>query len=342
MVFFRTRTMPTHPPTSPTPGTYRFVVGSAAEAVATIQARLGPTARVVSVQAQPRPGLGRWLRAPRFVVVAELPPPPEPARLEPTAPTEPVAPESTAGENRLAATLRRAGFSDRLLGRLEALPGWREATEQPLSQALAGMGREIHSSAGTRPVRPLPARAAFFGAPGAGSTTALCKWLSREVFTRAATGQVWQVQFDRPNPAPALGVFCEALGVPLEHYVPGLSVAERGFLLVDLPGLPPAGSPAITTVARFLDREKIAGRVLVLNAAYAAENLRAANARGRELGATHLVLTHLDEVNQWGRLWEFLLEGDLSPLFLGSGPALTGEIETEVIGAVLRRTLPGS
>jgi flagellar biosynthesis protein FlhF len=326
----------------PPPGTYRFVVGSAAEAVATIQARLGSTARVISVQAEPRPGLGRWLRAPRFAVVAELPPPaPPPAPGSPSGRSV-SAPDPAGAETRLAATLRRAGFSDRLLGRLEAMPGWRMAAEQPLQQALVEMGREIHTSADTRPARPLPARAAFFGASGSGSTTALCKWLSREVFTRAATGQVWKVEFERPNPAPALGVFCEALGVPLEHYVPGSSTADRGFLLVDLPGLPPSGSPAASALAGFLDREQIEGRVLVLNAAYTADAMRAAGARGRELGATHLVLTHLDEVTQWGRLWEFLLEGELSPLFLSSGPALTGDIETEVIGAVLRRTLPGS
>ncbi len=337
--------MSTRPPPPPPPGTYRFVVGSAAEAVATIQARLGSGARVISVQAEPRPGLGRWLRAPRFAVVAELPPPTPPpappAVAEPAGRAGPTS-DPAGTETRLATTLRRAGFSDRLLGRLEALPGWRVATEQPLQLALVEMGRKIHTSAGTRPARPLPARAAFFGASGSGSTTALCKWLSREVCTRAANGQVWKVEFERPNPAPALGVFCEALGVPLEHYVPGLSAAGAGFLLADLPGLSPAGSKEAAAMAKFLDREQIEGRVLVLNAAYTADGMRAASARGRELGATHLVLTHLDEVTQWGRLWEFLLEGELAPLFLSSGPALTGDIETEVIGAVLRRTLPGS
>jgi flagellar biosynthesis protein FlhF len=317
-------------------------VGSAAEAVATIQQRLGPTARVLSVRAEPRPGLGRWLRAPRFVVVAELPALPRtPNRTEslvvPTSPTE-----CPPAEPRLAVMLRRAGFSDRLLGRLQALPGWRSATEQPLQQALVQMGREIHTTVGIRPPRPLPSRAAFFGPSGAGCTTALCKWLSREVFTRSTTGQVWKVEFDRPNPAPALGVFCEALSIPLEHYTPGSPVMDRGFLLVDLPGLPPPGTPAAAALASFFEREQITGRVLVLNAAYDAGSLRAACARGREFGATHLVLSHMDEVPHWGRLWEFLIEGELSPLFLSSGPALTGDIETEVIGAVLRRTLPAS
>ncbi len=331
----------------PSPGTYRFVVGSAAEAVATIQGQLGLAARVLSVQAQPRAGLGRWLGAPRFEVVAELPRPVAPKILHPADRNEPPprtaagAEPETGAEAPLTAVLRRAGFSDRLLGRLEITSGWRAAAGQPLSQALIDLGRELNSAVTSRPPRPLPARAAFLGAPGSGRTTALCKWLAREVFTRAARGQVWKVEFDRPNPAPALEVFCEALGVPMEHYAPGASVAAPGFLLADLPGLPPRGTVEARAMMNFLDREQITGRVLVLNAAYAAEGLRAASARGRELGATHLVLTHLDEVTRWGRLWEFLVEGELAPLFLSTGPALTGDMETEVIGTVLRRTLPG-
>jgi flagellar biosynthesis protein FlhF len=81
-------------------------------------------------------------------------------------------------------------------------------------------------------------------------------------------------------------------------------------------------------------------RQLVLNAAYEPDALRAAYARGLAHGATHLVCTHLDETPRWGRLWEFLLEGELSPLFLATGPGLTGEMVTDVLDELLRRTLP--
>jgi len=160
---------------------------------------------------------------------------------------------------------------------------------------------------------------------------------------RGRMGRVWRVEFGRPNPAPSLDVFCEALGVPVDHYAPDMteSPAEAAeFHLADLPCLPAAGTREARDLKAFLDGEKFTGRVLVLNAAYDAEALREAYARGRDFGATHLVCTHLDETPRWGRLWEFLLEGELSPLFLSTGPGLTGELELEVLDRVLARSLP--
>lgn len=316
------------------PGTYRFSVGSAAEAVEVIRTRLGPAARVVSVRNEARSGLGRLFGSARFEVIAELPVEPTPAPVLP-----PAADALVLAEPRLPAVLRRAGFPERLLGRLEASPGWRDAARRPLHEALADLSRDLKAAA--RPPRALPPRVAFLGAAGVGRTSALCKWLAREVFEFSRTGTVWKVEFDRPNPAPSLEVFCEALGVSLEHYAPGATGAPSGdFLLADLPGLPAPGSRAERECSRFLEREAITGRVLVLNAAYDADALRAAYARGRDFGATHLVCTHLDEAPRCGRLWEFLIEGELAPLFLGTGPGLTGELEMDVLGTVLKRTLP--
>ncbi len=34
--------------------------------------------------------------------------------------------------------------------------------------------------------------------------------------------------------------------------------------------------------------------------------------------------------------------GELTPLFLATGPSLTGDLEEDALGAVLRKTLPGS
>ncbi len=333
--------LPVRPAAAPAPGAYRFEAGSAAEAVEVIRARLGSEARVLSVSSKPRRGLARLWASPRFEVVAELPPPvvPEPREPEPEAAPSGFSPALVDG-SRLPALLRRAGFPERLLGRLEMSPGWTRALSRPLHEALADLHRDLRAAA--RPPRPLPRRAAFLGSAGVGRTSALCKRLAHEVIERGASGRVWRVEFGRPNPAPLLDVFGEALGVPVEHYAPGFGApgAGDGFLFADLPALPPRGSSEDAALARFLDAEGFDGRVLVLNAAYEPDALRAAYARGLDHGATHLVCTHLDETPRWGRLWEFLLEGELSPLFLSTGPGLTGEMATDVLGALLARTLP--
>ena len=68
-------------------------------------------------------------------------------------------------------------------------------------------------------------------------------------------------------------------------------------------------------------------------------HVRDAHAAGRDLGATHLVFTHLDEVPQWGKLWDYLFDDALEPLFLSTGASLTGDLEDDVPGALARRTL---
>jgi flagellar biosynthesis protein FlhF len=263
---------------------------------------------------------------------------------------------------RLPELLRKSGFSEALVSRLQASPAFTGHEDRPLHQALAEVGRSLRQNAAKRPVRPLPARTAFLGTPGVGRTTALCKWLARDVFTKGRTGRVVKAEFDRPNPAEGLAVFCEALGLSLEYHAPSSDVAasasERsaqppaqptlqpepagGFLYADLPGISLRNPSENAPLAHFLDREKFTGRVLVLNAAYDHAMLRRGYAAGRDLGATHLVFTHLDEVEHWGKLWDFLLDGELSPLFLATGSSLTGDLEEDAFSAVLRRTLPGA
>ncbi|MBI3886700.1 MAG: flagellar GTP-binding protein, partial [Opitutae bacterium] len=194
-----------------------------------------------------------------------------------------------------------------------------------------------------RPALALPARSAFLGTPGSGRTTALCKWLATEVFRRARTGLVVKAEFDRPNPGENLTVFCEALGVPVANYPAPLPATTGGneFLYVDLPGLSLRHADDNRAIAQFLDTEQIAGRILVLNAAYDHATLRQTYLAGRALGATHVVFTHLDELGHWGKLWDYLADGGLAPLFLSTGPSLTGDCEEDTLAAILRKTLPG-
>lgn len=237
--------------------------------------------------------------------------------------------------------LRRSGLTETALTQLQSGSNWRELNRLPLHRALAETSRLLRERAEARPGRPPLTRAAFLGAAGVGRTTALCKWLSVEVFRRARIGHVVTLEFDRPNALGPLPVFSEALGVPLAHFpcetqpaVPG------GFVYFDLPSISHRRPSDNNALAEWLDREEIEERVLVLNAAYDRAAMRQAYTAGRDLGATHLVFTHLDEVPQWGKLWDYLFDAELEPLFIATGPSLTGDCEEDVSGAIARRTLP--
>ncbi len=375
--------------------TYKFTVRSTEEAVRTIREQLGEHAKVLSVR---QVGSGLFSK-PKLEVVAQISEAPVATSAsessENTAPAfslrsdesaSPAFVAASASERssavlnappatgrgpssktaapsgtRLPELLRKAGFSESLVTRLQASPAFVGNDERPLHQALVEVGRSLRQTAAKRPARALPDRTAFLGTPGAGRTTALCKWLARDVFAQGRTGRIVKAEFDRPNPAEGLAVFCEALGLSLEYHAPdpvAASASERSaplpsvptlapepagqFLYADLPGLSLRNPSENAALARFLDTEKFTGRVLVLNAAYDHAMLRRCYAAGRDLGATHLVFTHLDELDHWGKLWDYLLDGELTPLFLATGPSLTGDLEEDAITAVLRRTLPGA
>lgn len=345
------------------PGAYKFTVKSAEQAVALIREKLGPTARVLSVRAVPPTGWRKFFNAPQLEVIAQLDPPADatPAlsamSSEPATPDaeDPPASAARGGQPRLPAPqrrslsaslgltglLRRSGLTETALNRLQSEANWDELNTLPLHRALAETSRLLRQQVETRAARAPLSRAAFLGSAGVGRTTALCKWIAQEVFRRARLGHVVAVEFDRPNPLGPLPVFAEALGVPLAHFpcetrpaVPG------GFVYFDLPGISTRRPADNAPLREFLDREQINERVLVLNAAYDRASLREAYAAGRDLGATHLVFSHLDEVPQWGKLWDYLFDEALEPLFLATGPSLTGDCEEDVPGAIVRRTLP--
>ena len=371
---------------SPKPGaTYKFVVRTAEEAVQTIRERLGENAKVLSVRQLSGQGLAGLFSKPKLEVIAQVgeasadvgriglgvssePAVPanfaEPGTLSPASTGSPSGrPLLTSATQTLARTglgrdtttrlpdlLRRSGFSETTLSRLQGTPAFNAESELPLHRALVEVGQHLRRQAAKRRPRPLPARTAFLGTPGVGRTTALCKWLAREVFGQQRRGRVMKAEFDRPNPTEGLAVFCEALGLSLEYYAPDdsdstaltLGGPAGEFLYADLPGLSFREEEENRKILKFLDRERFAGRVLVLNALYDASMLRRAYAVGTDLGATHVVFTHLDELEHWGRLWDFLLEGELTPLFLATGPSLTGDCEEDPVAAVMRKTLPGT
>lgn len=341
---------------------YKFTVRSAEQAVTLIRERLGSNARVLSVRSVEPKGLFRMFGSARLEVIAQIDGPAPAQQLsgsggrlsavsaEPATPEDQIVsppPRSRAPSpppppaSGLAGLLRRSGLTETALNRLQSRANWDELSTLPLHRALAETSRLLRQQVEARPARAPLSRAAFLGTPGVGRTTALCKWLAAEVFRRARLGHIVTVEFDRPNPAGPLPVFAEALGVPLAHFPCETQAAvPGGFVYFDLPGISAHRPADNAPIAEWLEREQITERVLVLNAAYDRASLRDSYAAGRDLGATHLVFTHLDEVPQWGKLWDYLFDEALEPLFLATGPSLTGDCEEDVPGAIVRRTLP--
>ena len=247
----------------------------------------------------------------------------------------------TAGgvlSGRLWPILERAGLPKEFLRQLQQREEWRELDGQPLSSAL---GQSAHLLRHAAPVRKasLGRRVVFFGTPGAGATTALCKQLALDVFLRQRSACVLKLDTDDPNPTEGLATFCEALGVHLLR-TPGelVDVPSDCTVYFDVPGTPLSG-PAARRLRQIFDEQKIDSRVLVVNAAYDREVIQHAYTQAVALHAGHVVFTHVDELPRYGKLWEFVLDQNVAPLFACTGRNLAGDCETNVLELLVERTL---
>ncbi len=340
-------------------------MGSAEEAVSVLRQRFGNRARVVSVRQVEGKGLARFLQAPKLEVIAAVGDPPAPTpvstphqsgesvqQVRPvvTEMPRPAAQESAAfpGEasfpvhSRLVRLLEAGGISKQVLSRLQLYPSWTGIESMPLARSLPEVGGLLRAEFRTVPRRPLGDRIAFVGPAGSGKTTALCKRLAMDVFLRGQKPSALKLDLDRANPGDALSVFCEALGAnyirtPGEAPTPG-----RGrTLYVDLPGFGLWAEDELGDIRNALGPLFTTSRAIVINAAYDPSLIRRCFEVGARLDCTHVVFTHLDELQHWGKMWDFLLRSGLTPLFLSTGQNIAGDCEENVFDTVLSRTFSG-
>jgi hypothetical protein len=64
-------------------------------------------------------------------------------------------------------------------------------------------------------------------------------------------------------------------------------------------------------------------RVLVVNGAYEKDIIIKEIRLARNLRATHLAITHFDEINNATKLWPILFENGLSPICICNGQNVT-------------------
>jgi flagellar biosynthesis protein FlhF len=349
--------------------TYRFVVASAEEAVKMIHEKLGSEARVISVRQVGGTGFTGLFRSPQLEVIAEVtaPPAPEPPQAPPAVPSaeaatfeialpdagveaeieetlaypEPLAPIRGAKPmetcEALERILLRSGFSELMLMRLRRSSRWDKLSARPLREALVEVAALLRAEWGERAERPLGRRVAFFGTPGSGTTTALCKELTIDKFIRGQEAVVLKLDGDQPNPAEGLAMYCEALNVPFLRSSDELDFSPARVYL-DLTGGPLQDQRAWRALGYLLSEFYVDTRVLVVNAAYDSNLIRSAFDRSRDAGATHVVFSHLDEIQHWGKLWEPLMEGGLTPLFFSRGQNISGDIGEDMLELLVEKT----
>lgn len=328
--------------------TIRFVAKSAQEAARVVRERLGPEGRVVSVSQVKGSGLKRFVSSPMLQIVAQKMPPPGVVTVQaPTVGASPAtgvdsladAPSAASGpEATCQFLLRRAGFSSNLMARLEGAERWREIGELPvregLAQAMAWL-RQYRSKA-----KPFAegSRIAFLGCAGVGKTTALCKYLAKEVFLYGRAPAVLQLEVDKPHMDTGLSIYCDILGVPC-YEDPG-QVEGQQTLLVDVPGFSLSSGEESKRLLAALEAIEADHRVMVMNAAYEASILQKHSHIADRMGAAYSVYTHLDELEDVGKMWACVLDVNRSTLFFSNGQNVAGDLIEDSFGYLIERTFP--
>lgn len=351
---------------------YRFTVKSAEEAIRIIRDRLGAEAKVLSVTQVDGQGLSRFLSSPKLEIVAMIPEP-EPASAPAAVQSEPEEePSVDPAEQDLHQTLdepvrrklnnpfgeiptgalkdqnlgiwhllRKAGFADSLLQSLRYTTRDDRLEALPLNLALAEISQRLRQRYRELDAKPLGKRIAFLGTPGVGKTTALCKRLAQDVFIAQRNVQVLKIDGENPNPDDGLSVFCDVLGVPL-HRDPVPRVPQSDLLYLDLPGTSLRNDREWQTMRTRLDELAVDTRVLVVHACYETDLITSAYRLGEKMGATHVVMTHVDELSNVTKLWPYILKGGLTPYFLSMGQSITSDYTDDVLNELAGLTFPAN
>ena len=346
---------------------FRLTVRSAEEAVRVIRDKLGDQARVLSVRQVGGEGLKRFISSPKLEVIAEIPADDSgeisdsglleeaevsedlavadkeaPSSKAPNLPEDPGLSDVSFDEsNDKVRLLRKAGFDLNLLGEIQSWSSWQEMKDKPLADVLKEITVGLSDRFRSTKLTPTTDKIALIGAPGVGKTTTLCKFLAHEVFMNKKIPFVLKVENGIPNPDDALRIFCEVIGVTLFREPEGMpQVSEESPLYLDFPGLSLSNLQDWVEAKQTLDAMQVDTRVLVVNGAYERDILLRSIRSAKHVGATHLAITHFDELSNSTKLWPVLLQEDLSPLCICNGQNVTGDFSTNVLNQLISRTFP--
>lgn len=362
------------------PRKVKFIVGSAGEAVQRVRAELGTEARVISVRQVKGSGLQRFLAAPKLEIIAQGPPLPEPAPQDKPPTEEPapssaelkatpksakespakVLPKESAKEEKVpgygplsdrasrskAAAqltcrkfLEQAGFGEPLIARLDGSGEWREIMKLPVGQGMTEAVRWLRAYRSRIQEDTQLKRAAFIGGGGSGKTTAICKLLARDVFLNGQQPEVLRLEVDKPHLDDGLVLYCEALGIRCLRRKEDLGDYGQP-VYVDIPGISLREPVEHQRLEDALVAAEVSERILVSNAAYEREVMQKFCDLGDRLGADFHIYTHVDELDQVGKLWERILDPERTVLFFSDGQNVAADRVEDTFGFLMERTFP--
>ncbi len=354
-----------------------FIATSAADAVAQIRTQLGPSAVVLNVRQLPGNGIARLWQTPRIEVIACLPedappdapselaelrqelatlrqqiprPPASPAATSPVPPGDLLeAPSLQAGRRtecdyggwRTGEVLENLGllprFAQKMVERLKIIHG--QAPPESLSEEMQLLREVLRQSWPQLPPTDgngLSRTHVLIGAPGVGKTTCLCKWLAQSVLLENLDARVVRLDGNTANTAELLSIYCDILGVPLARQLPEEDT-NGATMFIDLPGANANDPQALNSLALQLKSLPKPQVHLVLNGAYEMPVLLAQIRAFSTLPVTDLIVTHLDEEQRWGKLWNFVLGTNYTLRFFSTGQNIPGDFFTASAERLLAR-----
>jgi len=191
-----------------------------------------------------------------------------------------------------------------------------------------------------RPVAPNSLHV-LVGPAGSGKTTCLCKWLTQTALVEGRLARVWRLDGATANMAESLSVYCDILGVASErNWEAGLPALTEDIGFIDVPGVDWRNPIAVKELAGQLKQFGQPHVHLVLNGAYESTILLAQIRAFSELPIEDLVISHLDEVSKWGKIWNLVLGTNYTIRHFSTGQNIPGDFCDASAEALLDRQLP--
>ena len=246
---------------------------------------------------------------------------------------------------RVAPLLQRTGllplYAKQIIDTLKSQHGEDPPPALPGEIALA----RTHLARAWRPTPPCEPNSIhiLIGPSGAGKTVALSKWLTHAALVEGRLARVWRLDGVTANTAESLEVYCDVLGVPSERsWTGGVNAISEDIAFIDLPGVDWRSPAAIQELSAQLPQYAGARLHLVLNGAYDTSVLLNQARAFSALPIDDLIITHLDEEPNWGKIWNLILGAGHAIRFLSSGQNVPGDFCEAAAEKILARQFPRS